>query len=516
MKFHFLYKTILVLYLLVASSCGALAQNEQPDFKVKGFHLDLRIQVMTPAALKAFAKELADFGMNTLVMEYEATYPFKKHATITNEYSYTREEIREFISYCKSIGIEVVPLQQSLGHLEYILRNPRYSELKEDRQDISQVCPMKIAESKELFTELFTDLAAMHDSDYIHIGGDETRLLGHCPLCQKRVEEVGKSKLFVDYMSMITQLVVDLGKKPVMWADIILKHPEAAEELPKETIFVDWNYGWKINHFGDIPALQEKGFSFWGSPAIRSHPDNWYVTDWKTHFKNQRDFIPYSRHAGYEGMVMTSWSTSGVYGFTWDVDYSVVDMVQLRNTYPLSGFRILIASYAEALKTKDTLDTDRFIENYAKTRFGLSTEDTRRFVTFLNSKPELLVNGKPKESESIAAMIDYFDPIRDELLKVEVKSHQDEFAHFKLMADLRMHYLSFKQLEAAYNSEEYTSDQAPQLLKQLDVLLAEAKDLNERFYNLNNGFLYDAELKDQNSLRLQQVEVLYDRLSKLK
>jgi len=516
MRFHFLYKTIFVLYLLVASSCGALAQNEQPDFKVKGFHLDLRIQVMTPAALKAFAKELADLGMNTLVMEYEATYPFKKHATITNEYSYTREEIKEFISYCKSIGIEVVPLQQSLGHLEYILRNPRYSELKEDRQDISQVCPMKIEESKELFTELFSDLAAMHDSDYIHIGGDETRLLGHCPLCQKRVEEVGKSKLFVDYMSMITQIVVDLGKKPVMWADIILKHPEAAEELPKETIFVDWNYGWKINHFGDIPALQDKGFSFWGAPAIRSHPDNWYVTDWKTHFKNQRDFIPYSRNAGYEGMVMTSWSTSGVYGFTWDVDYSVVDMVQLRNTYPLSGFRILIASYAEALKTKDTLDTDRFIKNYAKTRFGLSTDDTRRFVTFLNSKPELIVNGKPKESESIAAMIEYFDPIRDELLKVEVKNHQDEFAHFKLMADLRMHYLNFKQIEAAYNSKGYTSDQAQQLLKQLDVLLAEAKDLNERFYSLNKGFLYDAELKDQNALRLQQVEVLYDRLSKLK
>ncbi|MCM4156016.1 N-acetyl-beta-hexosaminidase [Gramella sp. AN32] len=507
---------MLVAYVLIASSCVAIAQKEQPDFKVKGFHLDLRIQVMTPDALKAFADELAGFGMNTLVMEYEATYPFEKHATIANEYSYSREEVKDFVSYCNSIGIEVIPLQQSLGHLEYILRNPRYSDLKEDRQDISQVCPMKIEESKQLFTELFTDMAEMHDSDYMHIGGDETRLLGHCPLCQKRVEEVGTSKLFVDYMSMITQIVVDLGKKPVMWADIILKHPEAAQELPKETIFVDWNYGWKINHFGDIPALQEKGFSFWGSPAIRSHPDNWYVTDWKTHFKNQRDFIPYSRNAGYEGMVMTSWSTSGVYGFTWDVGYSVVDMVQLRNTYPLTGFRILIASYAEALKTKDTINTEKFIENYSKTRFGLSIKDTERFVAFLNSSPELIVNGKPKESESIGEMIKYFGNIRDELIKVDVKDNVEEFAHFKLMADLRMHYLNFKQVEATYNSVDYTSDQAPKLLKQLDGLIAEAKDLNTRFYKLNAGFLYDAELNDQNALRLQQVEVLHDRLSKLK
>ncbi|WP_081817358.1 family 20 glycosylhydrolase [Leeuwenhoekiella sp. MAR_2009_132] len=516
MRFNFLYKAIFSVCIILVSSCGVIAQKQETDFKVKGFHLDLRIQVMTPAALKDFADQLAEFGMNTLVMEYEATYPFKKHATITNEYSYTREEVEEFIAYCNSLGIEVVPLQQSLGHLEYILRNPRYSELKEDRIDISQVCPMKIVESKQLFTELFTDMADMHDSEYIHIGGDETRLLGHCELCKARVEEVGTSKLFVDYMSMITQIVVDLGKKPVMWADIILKHPEAAQELPKETIFVDWNYGWKINHFGDIPALQEKGFSFWGSPAIRSHPDNWYVTDWKTHFKNQRDFIPYSRDAGYEGMVMTSWSTSGVYGFTWDVDYSVVDMVQLRNTYPLSGFRILIASYAEALKTKDTLDTKKFIESYAKTRFGLATKDIQRFVTFLDSKPELIVNGTPKESESIAAMIDYLGAIRDELALVNVNNNKDEFAHFKLMADLRIYYLNFKQVEAAYNSVDYTSDQAPQLLKQLDSLLAEAKILNTRFYNLNKGFLYDAELEDQNALRLQQVEVLYDRLSKLK
>jgi hypothetical protein len=46
------------------------------EFKVRGFHIDLRTQVMTLPALKAFAKELSEFGINTIVMEWEATFPY--------------------------------------------------------------------------------------------------------------------------------------------------------------------------------------------------------------------------------------------------------------------------------------------------------------------------------------------------------------------------------------------------------------------------------------------------------
>ncbi|TBW28724.1 N-acetyl-beta-hexosaminidase [Gramella sp. KN1008] len=503
---------------MVLCSSNSWAQNSDnpDDFDVKGFHLDLRIQVMTPTALNDFAEELSQLGMNTIIMEYEATYPFKNHATIANELSYTREEIKNFVEHCESLGIQVIPLQQSLGHVEYILRNPRYSHLKEDRKDISQLCPLEITEAKGLFLEMFSDMAQMHNSDYIHIGGDETRLLGVCEECSKKVAEVGTSKLFVDYMKTIAQLVIDLGKKPVMWADMILKHPEAAEEMPKETIFVDWNYGWKINHFGDIPALQNLGFSFWGSPALRSHPDNWYLTDWPIHFKNQKEFIPYARKSDYEGMVMTSWSTSGVYGFTWDVGYDVIDMVQLRNTYPLSGFRILLASYAHSLKTKEPLEPKTFVTEYAKSRFGLTSAEIEKLLNFLFYKPEQIVNGKPVWSSSISEMKEEYGKIRDELKEVDPEKHNEEFEHFKLMADLRMHYLDFKEVEARYNSKEFSVDQSSELLKDLDHILADAEKLNDRFCKLNKGFLYDAEIEEQNELRIQPVKVLYNRLAKVR
>ncbi|WP_299782631.1 family 20 glycosylhydrolase [uncultured Formosa sp.] len=517
------YKYIFSCLLLITTVFGQPNLNAQTvektpfkAFNIKGFHLDLRIQVMTPKALNEFANTLASLGINTLVMEWEGTFPFEKHATISNEYSYSKQEIEDFISHCNALGIEVIPLQQSLGHVEYILRNPRYANLKEDNKDISQLCPMEVADNKALFTDLLTELANTHNSDYIHIGGDETYLLGHCDKCKEKVESEGKSKLFVDHMKMIADIIIGLGKRPVMWADIILKHPEAAADLPKETIFIDWNYGWKINHFGDIPNLQKLGFTFWGSPAIRSHPDNWFVIDWTTHFKNQNEFIPYARQSGYQGMVMTSWSTTGLYGFTWDVGYDVIDMVQIRNTYPLSGFRILIASYAEALNSNKPLNPEAFVIKYGKERFGLQPNEALNLWQFLSVKPILIENTKPVNGESIQHLKTEYNITREKLIKLTPKKNQEEFNHFKLMADLRMQYLNFKAIESEYNSPDFRISQTSGLIERLDTILEDAKSLDQRFIALNKDFLYNTELEEQNAIRVQAVHVLYNRLAKLK
>ncbi|MES2308011.1 MAG: family 20 glycosylhydrolase, partial [Verrucomicrobiota bacterium] len=286
------------------------------DFKVKGLHLDLRIQVMPLLALKALAKRCAEQGLNTLLIEWEASFPYEKNFIISNSYAYSPQEIKSFIQFCKGLGIQVIPLQQCFGHIEYILRHERYAHLRESHKDICQLCPSKKKESLQVFTEIFKEIVASHPSPYIHIGGDETYLLGHCPTCKARAEKEGESRLYVDYFKEIAKCVLRLGKRPILWADMLLKHPEDAGEMPSETIFMDWNYGWKVDHFGSINALRKKyPFEMWGAPAIRCHPDNHGTTDWNTHFQNIHDYIPYARKARYEGIVMTSWSTSGIYGY---------------------------------------------------------------------------------------------------------------------------------------------------------------------------------------------------------
>ena len=233
----------LLLFILLICGNFLCKASSSTDFQVRGFHLDFRTQVMSVSAIKDLAHDLSQKGINTLIIEYEASFPFKKHATLSNKYAFTRSEIKEIVNYCSSIGIDVIPLQNCFGHCEYILRHDRYAKLRENKKEISQVCPLEIEEAKKIFKEIFADMISLHTSKYLHIGADETRLLGYCDKCSK----VDKSKLFVDYVNAMCEVVKELGKTPIIWADIILKHPESINDLPKDLVFEDWNYGSDLN-----------------------------------------------------------------------------------------------------------------------------------------------------------------------------------------------------------------------------------------------------------------------------
>ena len=141
----------LLLFILLICGNFLCKASSSTDFQVRGFHLDFRTQVMSVSAIKDLAHDLSQKGINTLIIEYEASFPFKKHATLSNKYAFTRSEIKEIVNYCSSIGIDVIPLQNCFGHCEYILRHDRYAKLRENKKEISQVCPLEIEEAKKIF-----------------------------------------------------------------------------------------------------------------------------------------------------------------------------------------------------------------------------------------------------------------------------------------------------------------------------------------------------------------------------
>ncbi len=94
----------MILMILIGSIYTGHAQShavnagKREGFAVRAFHLDMRIQVMTLPALEAFAQKLHDAGINTLIMEYEANYPYEQHPLIPGRYAYTKEEIVSLVS----------------------------------------------------------------------------------------------------------------------------------------------------------------------------------------------------------------------------------------------------------------------------------------------------------------------------------------------------------------------------------------------------------------------------------
>ncbi|HEX9512303.1 MAG TPA: beta-N-acetylhexosaminidase [Puia sp.] len=507
-----------LLLLLAVHSAWAQSASEESTFPVRGFHLDLRVQVMTMEALKDFASKLGKSGINTLVMEWEGTYPFEKNPLIPNRYAYTKEEVVSFIKYCTSLGIDVIPLQQSFGHVEYILRHQRYKSLREDQKDYSQVCPLETAGDSILFTELYTELISTHTSQYIHIGGDETYLLGHDDKCRLKAEKEGKSKLYTDYIKMLCNIVMKLGKKPVLWADIALKYPEAIKSLPKGTVFVDWNYGWDMNHFGNHEKLMESGFEIWGAPSIRSSPDNYNLTQWEKHFKNIRDFIPVSAKLGYKGMVMTSWSTSGTESRVFESEADITDLYKIRHVYPLSGFNILVDAYLEALKSRQPLNIEDFIPRYCKDHFGFDKQQSGIFWMALKTAPYEIKQGKVISPSpiSVQQLLDSNRMAVKMLYSLQPAKNEQEYEHFKLMADIRDYYLRYQAIEKQVNEAGFTIAQNDAVLDSLSKLLANSKSLDDRFRELNKGFLNPSQIEEENQIRNAKVIILFNRLSRKK
>ena len=497
------YILLTVWSLQIAYVFSANAQSET-GFKVRAFHLDFRTQVMTSTAIKELANDLANKGINTLILEYEASFPFTQNATLSNEYAFTKDEIKDIVSHCQSIGIDVIPLQNCFGHCEYILKHERYASIREDRKEVSQVCPLRIKEAKTIFRSIFKEVAELHPSPYFHIGADETYLLGSCSKCSK----VNKSKLFVDYVKAMCELVREMGKTPVIWADIILKHPEAAHELPKDIIFVDWNYGWKPNYFGKLDNLFKLGVKIWGAPSLRSAPDNIYLTQWMKHFQNLRDFLPFARENGYEGIIETSWSTSGTYGFHYDSNWEVTEMQPIRQVYPMNGFQILIDAFCQAAQSTDSIRPEDFICNYANQHYGLSKEESTVFLSYFQMPQEMIKNGKDSKGVSIPELLKACILLQNSFYQLSPKKNQNEFEHYKLMLDLRINYLKGKELEHKFESDTYDIFQAPILLQELKSILLEANKLDKRFIKYTKGYLKSGQAEEINAERNKKLHHL--------
>ena len=517
------YKQIVIAFaaLMLMFQTEAVVSQTAPKenkFEVVGFHLDLRIQVMKLDALKDFVDELAERGVNTLIMEWEATFPFDSHPVIANQFAYTKEEISDFISYCDAKNIDVIPLQQSLGHLEYVLRHSRYAELREDSKDVSQICPMEPELNKELLTDLIVEMAELHPSKYFHIGGDEAYLFGQCKKCKAEVGLNGKSTLLANHLKMVTDILVSIGKTPLLWSDIANKYPEKLDMLPKETIFLVWNYGWALDRFGDPKLLTDKGFEVWGAPSLRSNPDNFYLTNWEKHFKNIRDFIPYCKEANYNGIIMTSWSTSGIYSTIFEDRQTITELIAVRNVYPISGFQILLEAYAQGVENKEPLDIENFMVSYCKKQFKFNKEESLKFWKALKGLPYEVLDGKVQKNKelTVAMLRDSVRSHQNILNTLTPKANKTEFEHFRLMTDIRENYLTFKLLEIFVNSPEFNSSNLNEVTAQLEEILKKDEKIKVRFTELNKDLLYPGQIAEENRVRIERVKLLYNRLSKIK
>ncbi len=206
-----------------------------------GIHLDLKGVVFRHDYVPTLMADLAAQGINCVLVEYEDVFPFRGiDLAYDPETLWTDEMLAEFLAAARANHIEVIPLQQCLGHLEYVFRWKEYAHFVEP-----DCYPSTLAlgnpEGRALVLTMLEQMIGAHpESAYVHLGLDEAHGLRHA------AEKGGASiiELYVDWLQELVAVAERHGKTPIIWSDMLEDHFDLRiiEPLRGRVILNTWDY----------------------------------------------------------------------------------------------------------------------------------------------------------------------------------------------------------------------------------------------------------------------------------
>jgi hypothetical protein len=218
--------------------------RDWPDFARRGVMLDIsRGRVPKIETLLELVEHLADFKINEFQLYTEHTFAYQKYPSIWQSWgALTGDEIRQLDARCQQLGIDLVPNQNSFGHLRYFLEHPRLKKLAEvsgpypDYSGEFVRRPSTLAPNHpgtlSFLRGLYDELLPNFSSHFFNVGCDETCDLGRGQSKRLCVAK-GQGRVYLDFLKQIHQEVSARGKRMMFWGDIILKYPKLIPELAK-------------------------------------------------------------------------------------------------------------------------------------------------------------------------------------------------------------------------------------------------------------------------------------------
>ncbi len=234
---------------------------DQPKFGYRGMHLDVSRHYFSISEIKKYINQLSLYKMNKFhwhltddqgwrieikrypkIQEIAAYRP----ETLIGHYNdnpqkydgkryggyYSQAEIKEVINYAQARGIEVIPEIDIPGHSSALIA--AYPELSCHGRQIESatkwgvfsdiLCPTEY--TFEFLENIFTEIAELFPSKYIHIGGDE------CPkdqwksseFCQSLIKEKGlkdEFELQSYFIRRVERFLNSKGKSIIGWDEIL-------------------------------------------------------------------------------------------------------------------------------------------------------------------------------------------------------------------------------------------------------------------------------------------------------
>lgn len=307
--------------------------SDEPVLPHRGYLHDVtRGRIPMLSYLKKLADKLAACKINQLHLYVEHSFLFSGYGEVCRDDTpLTQQDILEFDAYCRERWIDLVPCMASFGHLYKVLRTNSFGDLCElpgmseepfgfaDRMR-HHTLNVSDPESLRFAKRLIDEYLPLFSSRFFNIGADETFDLGKGK-SREMAGQKGLHRLYIDFVRELCEHVKAKGRVPMFWGDIILHFPDDLQELPPETICLNWGYE------PDVPEeltgkLSKTGAKLYQCPGVSGW--NEFIPRIRDSYDNIRRMCGYAVKYHAEGLLNTDW---GDYGHINHPDFSMPGMM---------------------------------------------------------------------------------------------------------------------------------------------------------------------------------------------
>ena len=220
--------------------------------------------------------------------------------------SLTPDEIRELVAYARRYHVELVPEQQTFGHLHKALRLEKYAELAET--PYGDVLSPQQEGTYKLIADWYRELNELFPGQFFHIGADETFELGEGQ-SREAARARGVGAVYFEHLNRVREVLKPYQRRLMFWGDIALHHPDLIGNIPKDMIVMNWRYGGTDDYSSIIKPFKDAGLEQFVCPGA----GNWnqIFPNIENASKNIVNFVRDGQKAGALGMMNTTWDDDG-------------------------------------------------------------------------------------------------------------------------------------------------------------------------------------------------------------
>ena len=313
-----LFRAVTSLRQMIRRTGGKLPYvkiGDKPALPRRGYMLDIsRGRMPKVDTIKGMIDFLAALKYNEFQLYMEGDcFKYAAYPKETADFDcLTPEDIEALDVYCRERFIDLVPNQNSFGHMYTWLKKPEFHHLGlfEEDETPSTLNPL-LPESFDFICNLYESLLPHFSSKYVNIGLDEAYGLGKFQI-EEYCREKGKDVVFMEWLNKLNGHIKEkYGKTVMFWADMIYNYPQSYHLVPKDAVALEWGYELIQSQrmTAHCIAYRDAGVRYYVCPSTNTHGSLAGRMDVTTF--NIRTCAELAAEYGAEGLLLTDWGDGG-------------------------------------------------------------------------------------------------------------------------------------------------------------------------------------------------------------